>query len=742
MFHLAPFVFSAFDSILTQFVYHHVVQLEGTTWLLLSNGIGKKSLRVSSAVGLLSGAIVGFCVFVVGVQDLPGAVFKDKVLNDFCKYFWEASNLLFYLLVWLMPTCGSLMRDTRRPALIYWARFWCLFRILLVISETLEENNIDFGYCMNQMVVLVFFAIMKCWVCYRVFVLEAKWWHGVAGSGTVIPCFWCATARINDGIVGNLLKGQEQPSHTSFSNDQSNRVGQESSIVAPFDEIQLTEQSASAMSNAMDQMGRARGSSLERTERGNLSLEKDRQTFRFPGLTSLTTSLARSKTTRRVPLIDFSCLKIVLHKLLGMGSTARVYEGRWCGRRVAAKVLFTVEITPEEIQRTCLEASLLYSLQSPFIVRLHGIAVLPPSLCVVLEVCSEGSLGDVLYNKEVNSDANDSSSLLSRFSDSVRKSVASRLSSSGRDGIKAGDRASENREAGSSNQFVYSLPWGERLELAVGAAQGVAVLVAAFPGTSHNDIKSANYLVDCPNKKVKSTNSDSVASGSNSALFEVAPQSDPTSAMKFVVKLADVEFASVGETPEHMVRGDTPNWTAPEVLSGTSDVSPASDIYAVANVLFEIATREIPFGNQEYLSDDASVTNKQRIIEGCRPAFPEPLADAQYERARAKSNQAEMNRLGIELASRARFNKLVEKAWSQDPASRPVAPALLADLKALHVDYHEQIKAWSDERRREGTLMYKVSVAGSDRHQIDRSQADSRFDVSVVLEKAGNLVEV
>ena len=63
--------------------------------------------------------------------------------------------------------------------------------------------------------------------------------------------------------------------------------------------------------------------------------------------------------------------QVMTGRLLGMGSTARVYEGRWCGRRCAVKVLFTVEIVPEEIKRTCLEAELLHSLQvtDPLIVE-------------------------------------------------------------------------------------------------------------------------------------------------------------------------------------------------------------------------------------------------------------------------------------------------------------------------------------------------------------------------------------
>ena len=720
-----------------------LAQVEGTTWLLLSNGIGKRSLQNSTAVGLVSGAVVGFCVFAVGVQDHPSAVFKDKAINQFCKYFWEGTNLLFYLAVWLMPTYGSLERDTRRPALIHWARFWCLFRFLMIFTESLQDD-FDFGYCMRMIVIFIFFAVLKCWVCYRVFVLEAKWWHGVSGSGTMIPGFSCTRTCVNmkDVLVGHMLKGQGQASNSIIAKGQSSNSEEEFSIVAPFCEIPLSNLSASAMSKAMDQMGRARGDSLERSERGDLHSKKDRSSFRISALAGLTASRTRNKTNKRVPLIDFSCLKIVLHRLLGMGSTAKVYEGRWCSRKVAVKVLFTMEITPEDIQRTCLEAALLHSLQSPFVVRLHGIAVLPPSLCVVLEMCSEGSLSDVLYRKEGKSEMSDTRSMLGRFSEYARKEAISRLSSSGQDSDKGRDRDLSKLKSKFTNQFIHLLPWGERLELAVGVAQGVAVLVGELPGTSHNDIKSANYLVDCPNKNSVAINNKITIPGTNNALFEnSADDADPTVTMKFVVKLADVEFASVGETPEHMVRGETPNWTAPEVLDGRSSVSPASDIYAVANVLFEIATREVPFENRRDLLDDASMSITKLIIGGRRPTFPKSLAAAQSEVAHAQGNKAEVNRLAIELSSRARFEKIVERAWSQDPASRPEAAALLADLKALNAEYHGRIKSWNDDCRREGALIYKAASTGSERNKGGRIQADSRLDTSMILQKAESFAE-
>jgi serine/threonine protein kinase len=448
------------------------------------------------------------------------------------------------------------------------------------------------------------------------------------------------------------------------------------------------------------------------------------------GMSSLTTRSAQRKLFggKTVPLIDFSRLKIILSRLLGTGSTARVYEGRWCGRKVAVKVLLTVEITPAEIQRTCMEASLLHSLQSPNVVRLFGIAVLPPSLCVVLEICSEGSLGDVLYTMEDKREASTVSNILGRLSASGRLSTTDQLSSTGR-GSVTGRKSIPN-----ITEYVYALSWGERLELAVGAARGLAALVAALPGTSHNDIKSANYLVDCPGRKATTGGGGSGGGGEASG---GGGGGDPI--VKFVVKLADVEFSSVGDTPEHMTRGDTPNWTAPEVLNGTATVSPASDMYALANVLFEIAAREVPFEN-EVSPSGVPISVRQHIIEGRRPVFPEPMAAAGATVPRARGDEATVSRAALELTSRALFKAQVEQAWSQDPAARPEAAALVVALEALLNDFLENMKALTDDRRRASTLMFRAT-AGSEGRRSDRAQVESRLDEGVIRDTGNSFME-
>jgi serine/threonine protein kinase len=193
--------------------------------------------------------------------------------------------------------------------------------------------------------------------------------------------------------------------------------------------------------------------------------------------------------------------------------------------------------------------------------------------------------------------------------------------------------------------------------------------------------------------------------------------------VKFVVKLADVEFASVGETPEHMTRGDTPNWTAPEVLNGTATVSPASDMYALANVLFEIAARELPFG----ATPGGGSAVRQLIVNGHRPEFPDSaslsaadLADraltgwasfAAGSSGRPAWSPPAAADAEAERLSRQQFAAVVAGAWAHDPLARPTAEELVAQLQALHTAFVQQAAADKDQLRRVSFLPFKAHAA-------------------------------
>ncbi len=102
------------------------------------------------------------------------------------------------------------------------------------------------------------------------------------------------------------------------------------------------------------------------------------------------------------------------------------------------------------------------------------------SLCVVLELCSEGSLNNVLYRKKREID--------SSFDDRVSIFRESRVQSLGRT-TKTRESHGNDLLNTNVNDFEYFLPWAQRLELAVGVCRGIEALQRSLPGYSHNDIK-------------------------------------------------------------------------------------------------------------------------------------------------------------------------------------------------------------------------------------------------------------
>jgi serine/threonine protein kinase len=340
-------------------------------------------------------------------------------------------------------------------------------------------------------------------------------------------------------------------------------------------------------------------------------------------------------------LLDFSCVKILNNRLLGSGSSARVYEGRWVGKQCAVKMLFTGEISREEINRLCLEATLLHKLQSQseHVVQIFGVAIKPPSLCVVLELCSEGSLSDVLYN-EAGGDIKSSASMSTPISWLVGRPSGLVLIPSSEHG---------KRGVIPEKKFVHQLSWRHSLELAYGACKGIEAIGETLPGFSHNDIKSLNFLV-CRGR---------------------SSPDRPSVVLEYVVKIGDVEFTSKGETPPHLLRKDTTIiWTAPEVFSGAAPVSPASDVYSLACVLFEIFSRQYPFHDVEDQSSLAA-----RIQEGRRPLFPTLPPSVLVGNASCISFD--------DLISYEHYKMLVSKAWDHDASSRPTAAELAHEMQKM-----------------------------------------------------------
>ena len=97
--------------------------------------------------------------------------------------------------------------------------------------------------------------------------------------------------------------------------------------------------------------------------------------------------------------LNFAYVTLDRQKVLGEGSSSRVYRGSYKKRPCAVKLLFTLDLTPEVIHRCCTEATILSSVKHKNVVNIWGVCVLPPSVCIVLELCEYGSVSDLVRGK-------------------------------------------------------------------------------------------------------------------------------------------------------------------------------------------------------------------------------------------------------------------------------------------------------------------------------------------------------
>lgn len=368
---------------------HAVVQAlyDSITVLLLSDGIGRRSMRLACIVGSASALLNLAVLYALGATfDNPAGPF---VVAGIALYV--GTLLGAYTALALAPSRGL---THRRPAARVWARFLCAFVWCFWASVALVRLGLDAGWCAYAATILVFMDTLLLWVAFHAFALEADFWHGLEVSNAGLADNACG------GLCARFCFRSDNPLDGGGGEGGVCEGGVSSAINAPLSGVELTDAAAGAMSNIAAYLksgardATAGGGGGDGSGGGGFS---GVQSWRRRSIHGSYRGKRRAHAAR---LLDFTQLRILPSKVLGTGSSARVYEGTWRrSTRCAVKVLYTVEISADEIRRTCLEASLLSALQgaSPHVVGIFGVAVLPPSLCVVLELCSEGSLGDVLY---------------------------------------------------------------------------------------------------------------------------------------------------------------------------------------------------------------------------------------------------------------------------------------------------------------------------------------------------------
>jgi len=332
-----PLDFSGSQSVLYGLAsgFAHSV-IEGLAFFLLNRSAGKKALRIS----ILGGVLVGTLTF--GLQF--GSLYSDDVATSIAIGMTrETLLLLFFVYLSLAPISFTF----RRPALKYYALFWALYRIDSMVMQGITFFGIDLGICLYYLSVQIVFGIISPFVIYRTLMLDSLYWQGL----------YC-----------------EDPEFSLFKRTWT-LLASCCCFCCPQERESIREPKAEPRETSSLLHAQSHPSSMKILAE---SIEECLQ--------------------RGLDVIPFGILQFNQSRVLGIGVNSRVFLGSWNKTPVAVKVLYHQELAPHHIVGFLDEVKMLNSLQHPNILSVKGVCIMPPTLCVVTELCNE-TLEEFLLRK-------------------------------------------------------------------------------------------------------------------------------------------------------------------------------------------------------------------------------------------------------------------------------------------------------------------------------------------------------
>merc|ERR1711916_285605 len=121
----------------------------------------------------------------------------------------------------------------------------------------------------------------------------------------------------------------------------------------------------------------------------------------------------------------------------------------------------------------------------------------------------------------------------------------------------------------------------------------------------------------------------------------------------WIVKITDFGLTTAKEASGTMTQCGTPQWMAPEVLRN-EPYDYKADVYSFAIVLWEMATRQVPYDGMNPMQVGMKV-----LLEGLRPTIPQYVPKA--------------------------FETLIRTCWDADASARPDFSDILVSLRAIKV---------------------------------------------------------
>jgi Protein tyrosine and serine/threonine kinase len=302
---------------------------------------------------------------------------------------------------------------------------------------------------------------------------------------------------------------------------------------------------------------------------------------------SITEAYKRAMQTRHVQhphlltLIDPQ--EIFLQRIIGEGTFGRVWSAKWRSAKVAVKEFVFAQaavagksaMQREIIEEIIGEAGMMAILRHPNVLQLFGCSLTAQAIWIVSELCSLGSLRQVLDDQE------------------------------------------------------KILPLDLRLSLALQVAEGMTYLHNQDPPIIHRDLKSHNIFIhetfterDNGSFRSITKSMDSKVEGHPHLGLSIRFSLDDDHKMEtestIIAKIGDWGSAratlSGSRTMTHGV--GTACWLAPEVIKHARS-SKFSDVYSFGIVLWELATREEVYQGLETTQIIAKVAN-----ESLRPPIP------------------------------------------------------------------------------------------------------------------------
>lgn len=298
--------------------------------------------------------------------------------------------------------------------------------------------------------------------------------------------------------------------------------------------------------------------------------------------TNITDAYQRAMKTRYVQhphlLTIIDPQEIFLQRIIGEGTFGRVWSAKWRSASVAVKEFVFAQaavagkssMQQEIVEEIIGEAGMMAILRHPNVLQLFGCSLTAQAIWIVSELCSLGSLRQVL-------DDND-----------------------------------------------RSLPVQIRISLALQVAEGMTYLHNQDPPIIHRDLKSHNIFVhetfiDTDEVEEPKKSKETISKDDSQHNVPWWKPQKMTTRSTLVAKIGDWGSAratlSGSRTMTHGV--GTACWLAPEVIKHARS-SKYSDVYGYGIILWELATREEVYQGLETTQIIAKVAN-----ESLRPPIPQ-----------------------------------------------------------------------------------------------------------------------